>query len=157
MRHGGADLDVRDGTGEPKEVQLKLGDDADYLLDHEATAIGSSALTLPGPDFVDDVLAASDRSGASSRRRRLLASTSLLTCVLPPGRDHESIRSRRGANAFYDDGFVTRRSDEIELLCGDALDAGRGAQRLDLEPEVAVDLELAGALLLKLLDAVAML
>tara|TARA_B100001765_G_scaffold212121_1_gene175650 strand:+ start:50 stop:1147 length:1098 start_codon:yes stop_codon:yes gene_type:complete len=39
-----------------------LGDDADYLLDHEATAIGSSALTLPGPDFVDDVLAASDRS-----------------------------------------------------------------------------------------------
>ena len=39
-----------------------LGDDADYLLDHEATAIGSSALALPGPDFVDDVLAASDRS-----------------------------------------------------------------------------------------------
>ena len=39
-----------------------LGGDADYLLDHEATAIGSSALTLPGPDFVDDVLAVSDRS-----------------------------------------------------------------------------------------------
>lgn len=28
-----------------------LGDDAGYLLDHEATAIGSSALTLPGPDL----------------------------------------------------------------------------------------------------------
>ena len=39
-----------------------LGDDAGYLLDHTATAIGSSSLTLPGPDFVEDVMAASDRS-----------------------------------------------------------------------------------------------
>ncbi|HJM31153.1 MAG TPA: class I fructose-bisphosphate aldolase [Acidimicrobiales bacterium] len=39
-----------------------LGDDAGYLLGHTATAIGSSSLTLPGPDFVEDVMAASDRS-----------------------------------------------------------------------------------------------
>ena len=39
-----------------------LGDDAGYLLDHTATAIASSSLTLPGPDFVGDVMAVSDRS-----------------------------------------------------------------------------------------------
>jgi len=39
-----------------------LGDDAAYLLDHEATAIPAAGLTLPGPDYVSDVVAATDRS-----------------------------------------------------------------------------------------------
>ena len=39
-----------------------LGDQAEYLLDHKSTTIPKETLHLPGPDFVDRVWAASDRS-----------------------------------------------------------------------------------------------
>jgi len=39
-----------------------LGDEASSLLDHKATAFPRELLTLPGPDFVGDVLAWTDRS-----------------------------------------------------------------------------------------------
>jgi class I fructose-bisphosphate aldolase len=39
-----------------------LGDEADSLLGHRATTIDASQLHLPGPDFVDRVVAQTDRS-----------------------------------------------------------------------------------------------
>ncbi len=39
-----------------------LGDQASYLLDHKCEGIGRDMLTLPGPDFVTDVIAGTDRS-----------------------------------------------------------------------------------------------
>ena len=39
-----------------------LGDEAEYLLNHESRTISRKMLHLPGPDFVDRVVAGSDRS-----------------------------------------------------------------------------------------------
>jgi len=44
-----------------------LGEHADELLSHSSTTIDSSLLHLPGPDFIDRVYAASDRSNATLR------------------------------------------------------------------------------------------
>jgi len=43
------------------DVHELLGDEAESLLSHEATAFPRERLTLPGPDFVDRVFAGSDR------------------------------------------------------------------------------------------------
>ncbi|MCP4661453.1 MAG: class I fructose-bisphosphate aldolase [bacterium] len=43
------------------EVSELLGPEAGFLLDHKCTTIDQSALQLPGPDFVDRVVAGSDR------------------------------------------------------------------------------------------------
>ncbi len=39
-----------------------LGDKAKYLLDHQCTTVSKDLLHLPGPDFVDRVVAQSDRN-----------------------------------------------------------------------------------------------
>ncbi|HWD96684.1 MAG TPA: class I fructose-bisphosphate aldolase [Acidimicrobiales bacterium] len=44
-----------------------LGDEASSLLDYQATAFPKERLTIPGPDFLDDVFAWSDRSPAVLR------------------------------------------------------------------------------------------
>jgi class I fructose-bisphosphate aldolase len=44
-----------------------LGEHADSLLDHHCDTIDRSALHLPGPDFVDRVLAMTDRSNTTLR------------------------------------------------------------------------------------------
>lgn len=43
------------------DVVRLLGDEADYLLGYQATAIPRDSLHLPGPDFVDRIWAQSDR------------------------------------------------------------------------------------------------
>ncbi len=43
------------------DVRELLGDEADSLLDHKATAFPADHLTLPGPDFIDRVFVSSDR------------------------------------------------------------------------------------------------
>jgi class I fructose-bisphosphate aldolase len=42
-------------------IEAELGADARALLDHKCTGIPKESLHLPGPDFVDRVVAASDR------------------------------------------------------------------------------------------------
>ena len=86
-----------------------LGDDAGYLLDHEATAISSSALTLPGPDFVDDVLAASDRSSQVLRNFQSLLDHGRLrgtgyVSILPvdQGIEHSAAASFAPNPAYFD-------------------------------------------------------
>ncbi|WP_419907573.1 class I fructose-bisphosphate aldolase [Candidatus Poriferisodalis sp.] len=44
------------------EIERLLGDQASYLLDHKCEGIGRDLLTLPGPEFVTDVVAGTDRS-----------------------------------------------------------------------------------------------
>src|SRR5487761_2344267 len=44
------------------DIASLLGDEAPSLLDHRATAFSKDLLTLPGPDFLDRVMTASDRS-----------------------------------------------------------------------------------------------
>jgi class I fructose-bisphosphate aldolase len=44
------------------DIQALLGDDADDLLGHQSTGIAAADLHLPGPDYVDEVFSATDRS-----------------------------------------------------------------------------------------------
>ena len=44
-----------------KRIEEILGSDAGYLLDHRCKTIPASRLHRPGPDFVDRVVADSDR------------------------------------------------------------------------------------------------
>ena len=44
------------------DIVRLLGDQASYLLDHKCEGIGRDLLTLPGPEFVTDVVAGTDRS-----------------------------------------------------------------------------------------------
>ena len=44
------------------DIERLLGEQASYLLDHKCEGIGRDLLTLPGPDFVTDVVAGTDRS-----------------------------------------------------------------------------------------------
>src|ERR1700684_2903437 len=43
-------------------IAALLGDEASSLLDHQATAFPKELLTLPGPDYLNDVFALTDRS-----------------------------------------------------------------------------------------------
>jgi class I fructose-bisphosphate aldolase len=49
-----------------------LGDDADSLLNHRSETIDSSALHLPGPDFIERVMLDTDRSTTTIRNLRAL-------------------------------------------------------------------------------------
>ena len=49
-----------------------LGPDASKLLDHTSQTIAKETLHLPGPDFVDRVLSASDRSAGAMRSLQTL-------------------------------------------------------------------------------------
>lgn len=55
-----------------------LGREADSLLNYKASGFRASALHLPGPDFVDRVLAVTDRGPAVLRNFQLLLSTGRL-------------------------------------------------------------------------------
>lgn len=54
-------------TASISTLESLLGDDAQYLLEHECKTIPKSQLHLPGPDFVDRILLGSDRSPAVMR------------------------------------------------------------------------------------------
>lgn len=49
------------------DIAALLGNDADHLLDHTCQGVPRESLHLPGPDFVDRVMADSDRSPAVLR------------------------------------------------------------------------------------------
>ena len=49
------------------DLQQLLGDDADFLLNHEAKAFPADGLALPGPDFLERTFRDSDRSSAVLR------------------------------------------------------------------------------------------
>lgn len=49
------------------EIVTLLGDDAAYILGHKSSTIPADMLHLPGPDFVDRIVAGSDRSTSVMR------------------------------------------------------------------------------------------
>ncbi len=55
-----------------------LGNEADYLLNHTCKTIPKGKLHLPGPDFVDRVVAPSDRNPAVMRNMQTLFNTGRL-------------------------------------------------------------------------------
>ncbi len=54
-------------TASISTLESLLGDDAQYLLEHQCKTIPKGQLHLPGPDFVDRILLGSDRSPAVMR------------------------------------------------------------------------------------------
>ena len=64
-------------------LEQLLGDEADALLTHRATAFPSEHLTLPGPDVIDEVFRDSDRSPTVLRNLGLLYNTGRLAGTGP--------------------------------------------------------------------------
>ena len=90
-------------------IESILGDDAESLLSHESTSIPAERLHLPGPDFVDRVVAASDRPTPVLRSLQTLfdngrlAGTGYLS-ILPvdQGIEHSAGASFAANPAYFD-------------------------------------------------------
>jgi len=106
------------------ELKELLGDEASSLLAHECTTIPRDRLILPGPDFVDRVVAATDRSPAVMRNLQQvfdhgrLGGTGYLS-ILPvdQGVEHSAAASFAPNPAYFDP----------ERLCELAVEAGCNA------------------------------
>ncbi|WP_111642935.1 class I fructose-bisphosphate aldolase [Marinimicrobium alkaliphilum] len=61
-----------------KDITSLLGDDAEHLLSHRCTAIPAETLTLPGPDYVGQVFADTDRSAPVLRNYQTLLNSGRL-------------------------------------------------------------------------------
>jgi class I fructose-bisphosphate aldolase len=91
------------------ELKELLGDEAPSLLAHECRTISRDRLQLPGPDFVDRVVAASDRPPAVLRNLQhvfdtgRLAGTGYLS-ILPvdQGVEHSAAASFAPNPAYFD-------------------------------------------------------
>lgn len=59
-------MTMTDSMTTERIVEL-LGEDADSLLEHHSTTVDRSLLHLPGPDFIDRVLADTDRNNTTLR------------------------------------------------------------------------------------------
>ena len=91
------------------DLEKLLGDDAQDLLSYESTGIPRDDLTLPGPTFVDDVFAASDRSPQVLRNLQALYSAGRLggtgyLSILPvdQGIEHSAAASFAPNPAYFD-------------------------------------------------------
>jgi class I fructose-bisphosphate aldolase len=106
------------------ELKELLGDEASSLLAHECTTIPRDRLILPGPDFVDRVVAATDRTPAVMRNLQhvfdhgRLGGTGYLS-ILPvdQGVEHSAAASFAPNPAYFDP----------ERLCELAVEAGCNA------------------------------
>ena len=91
------------------DIEALLGDEAEYLLSYEASAIPRENLYLPGDDFVDRVLINTDRSPAVLRNWQALAGQGRLAnsgyvSFLPvdQGVEHSAGASFAPNPAFFD-------------------------------------------------------
>ena len=90
-------------------LEQLLGDDADSLLRHTATAFPSDLLTVPGPDVIADVFRDSDRSPTVLRNLGTLYNTGRLAgtgylSILPvdQGIEHSAAASFAKFPAYFD-------------------------------------------------------
>ena len=90
-------------------LEQLLGDEADTLLNHRATAFPSEHITLPGPDVIDDVFRDSDRSPTVLRNLGTLYNTGRLAgtgyvSILPvdQGIEHSAAASFAKFPAYFD-------------------------------------------------------
>ena len=109
---------VATGQGIDRIAEL-LGDDASTLLEHESKTIDRSLLHLPGPDFVDRVVAQSDRPNAVLRNLQLmfdhgrLGGTGFMS-VLPvdQGIEHSAGASFAPNPAYFDPAHIVELAIE---------------------------------------------
>ena len=102
-----------------RDVAALLGADAEYLLGHTAKAIPAEDLHLPGPDFVDRVYSATDRSPQVLRNLQALfdhgrlAGTGYVS-ILPvdQGVEHSGAASFAPNPAYFDPGNIVRLAVE---------------------------------------------
>lgn len=91
------------------DLRELLGDEADSLLNHQATAFPKELLTLPGPDFLDRVFAQSDRPttvlralGALYNHGRLGGSGYLSILPVDQGIEHSAAASFAKNPQYFD-------------------------------------------------------
>ncbi|HHN78426.1 MAG TPA: class I fructose-bisphosphate aldolase, partial [Phycisphaerales bacterium] len=91
------------------DIHEILGDEADQLLGYESKTISKSALHLPGPDFVADVFAETDRNAAVLRNFQYILNTGRLAgtgyvSILPvdQGIEHSAGASFAPNPAYFD-------------------------------------------------------
>ena len=102
-----------------RDVAALLGDDAEYLLGHTAKGIPAEDLHLPGPDFVDRVGTATDRSPQVLRNLQALFGHGRLAgtghvSILPvdQGVEHSGAASFAPNPAYFDPGNIVRLAVE---------------------------------------------
>ena len=108
-----------------RDVAALLGDDADFLLGHTAKAIPAEDLHLPGPDFVDRVACATDRSPQVLRNLQALfdhgrlAGTGYVS-ILPvdQGVEHSGAASFAPNPAYFDPEGIVRSGRRGRLQRG---------------------------------------
>jgi class I fructose-bisphosphate aldolase len=86
-----------------------LGDEASSLLDHQATAFPKELLTLPGPNYLDDVFGLSDRSptvirnlGSIFNHGRLAGTGYLSILPVDQGIEHSAAASFAPNPSYFD-------------------------------------------------------
>ena len=91
------------------DIEGLLGDQATYLLDHKCETIAQDLLTLPGPDFVTEVLSATDRSPQVMRNMQALFNSGRLAgsgyvSILPvdQGIEHSAAASFAPNPIYFD-------------------------------------------------------
>jgi fructose-bisphosphate aldolase, class I len=91
------------------DLQSLLGDDAEYLLSHACKGIPREQLTLPGPDFLDRVFVATDRSpqvlrglGSMYGSGRLAGSGYVSILPVDQGIEHSAAASFAPNPAYFD-------------------------------------------------------
>jgi fructose-bisphosphate aldolase, class I len=96
-----------------------LGDRAAYLLDHQCTTVSKDLLHLPGPDFVDRVVAQSDRNNRVLVNLQRLFSTGRLAgtgymSILPvdQGVEHSGGASFAKNPVYFDSGNIVKLAIE---------------------------------------------
>src|SRR3954470_14953053 len=103
-------------------IESILGDDAESLLGHSCSTISSERLYLPGPDFVDRVVAMSDRPTPVLRSMQTLFSNGRLAgtgylSILPvdQGIEHSAGASFAKNPDYFDPARIVEPS--IEGCC----------------------------------------
>jgi class I fructose-bisphosphate aldolase len=91
------------------DLQQLLGDEADDLLNHECKGVGRDELILPGPNFIDDVFALTDRPVPVIRNLAQMFATGRLggtgyLSILPvdQGIEHSGAASFAKHPAYFD-------------------------------------------------------
>src|SRR5215831_16846444 len=102
-----------------ERIQEILGADADGLLSHQCKTISKDKLHLPGPDFIDRVLAASDRSPRVLRSLQTLFDNGRLggtgyVSILPvdQGIEHSAGASFAPNPEYFDPGNIVKLAIE---------------------------------------------
>jgi class I fructose-bisphosphate aldolase len=101
------------------QIQELLGAEADTLLSYECQGIPADMLHLPGPDFVDRVMAQTDRSPVVLRNMHMILNTGRLAgtgylSILPvdQGIEHSAGASFAPSPIYFDPGNIVKLAIE---------------------------------------------